>query len=80
MTHHIEGLVTRERWAVGSKSESEAVCVHSGGQRYRLRREGGNAFIDTELDALVGKTIRGEGRPLAGSTFLLSDWDILDAA
>jgi hypothetical protein len=39
---------------------------------------GGNPFEDPVLDTLVGKTIDGEGE-LAGQTFLLRMWTIIDS-
>ena len=43
------------------------------GGRYVLRQQGGNAFCDPALEALIGKTIRGTGL-LAGQTFILTAW------
>ncbi len=68
----LTGSVVKEPFAKGSKSEHDAVLLIAGGKRYVLRRQGGNAFHDPALDALVGKTIRCTGR-LAGYTFLMSD-------
>ncbi len=67
------GRVVKEPFAKGSKSEHDAVLLLVDGQRYVLRRQGGHAFCDPALDALVGKTICGTGL-LNGYTFLLSEW------
>ena len=69
----LTGLVVKEPFAKGSKSERDAVLLLADDRRYVLRRQGGNAFCDPALDALVGKTIRGTGR-ITGYTFLLADW------
>ena len=69
----LTGVVVKEPFAVGSKSERDAVLLISGDKRYVLRRQGGNAFQDPTLDGLVGKSIRCTGR-LAGNTFLMSAW------
>jgi hypothetical protein len=67
------GTVTKHPFAVGSKSEHDAVFLETGDERFVLRRVGGNPFYDPELDRLVGKTIRCNGR-VAGYALLVSDW------
>lgn len=71
-------VVHKDRWAKGSKSDHFAVFVVIDGQPFKLRREGGNPFVDPQLEALVGKRIDGKGREIAGSTFLLSGWEIVE--
>ena len=70
----MRGRVLKKPFAVGSKSEREAVVFSTGQGEYVLRRLGGNAFQDPELEALVGKCIRGEGT-LHGYTFILERWE-----
>jgi hypothetical protein len=72
----ISGQVVKAQFASGSKSEHEAVFLHTDKGRFVLRRAGGNPFYDPELENLVGKTIRGRGER-EGYTFLLSDWSEL---
>ena len=72
-SQRITGSVVKEPFAKGSKSERDAVLLLADDQRYVLRRQGGNAFHDPALDALVGKTIECTGH-VAGSTFLMSEW------
>jgi hypothetical protein len=74
----LTGKVVRQIFGKGSKSEHNAVMLQAGDEQWVLRRQGGNAFRDPELEALVGKTIRCTGR-LAGHTFLMSDWSETDA-
>ena len=74
MTDRYEGLVVRKRVGAGSKSDREAVVLQTGEAELVLRREGGNAFADPELDKLVGRRIRGTGRR-AGYTFIMTDWE-----
>ena len=70
----LEGTVVRKPFAVGSKSEREAVVlVTADGREYVLRRLGGNPFHDAELEALVGKRIACEGQ-LHGYTFIFERW------
>lgn len=69
----ISGEVVKGPFAVGSKSEHEAVYLVSDKGRFVLRRVGGNPFYDPELNGLVGKKIRGKGQ-VTGYTFLLSEW------
>ena len=74
----ILGRVSKAPFAVGSKSEHDAVFVESDQGRYVLRREGGNPFFDPELEKLVGKTVRCQGT-IAGTTFIMSDWSEIDS-
>jgi hypothetical protein len=69
----LRGKVVRKSVGTGSKSEREAVVLVTPDAEYVLRRSGGNAFADAELDALVGATIRASGT-LHGYTFLIDSW------
>ena len=71
------GTVTHAVVSPGSKSERRAVVLDTDGQRYVLRRLGGNPFKDTVLDSLVGKRLRAVG-DVHGSSFVLTDWSELD--
>jgi len=64
----------RKRFGAGSKSDREAVVLQTDQNEMVLRREGGNAFSDPQLDALVGHRIRGVGRR-TGYTFIVKDWE-----
>jgi hypothetical protein len=55
------GKVTKKPFGKGSKSESGGIFLDTEEGQYVLRREGGNPFHDTELQKLVGKTIRCTG-------------------
>ena len=71
----LSGEVVKKRVAPGSKSEHDAVVLMAAdGAEYLLRRLGGNAFSDPDLDALVGKRIRGAGNIVAGATFIMKEW------
>ena len=67
------GVVAHEARAPGSKSERVAVVLVTEERHYVLRRRGGHAFEDPELDALVGKRIELEGE-LHGYTLLMDSW------
>lgn len=72
----ISGNVIRKEVAAGSKSEREAVVLRTkDGEELLLRRLGGNAFADPQLDDLVGRSITGEGQ-VAGNTFILKSWKV----
>lgn len=71
----VVGRVTRGEVAKGSKSEHDAVLLESPDGRYILRRKGGNAFQDPELDRLVGQEIEAEGE-LAGQTLITTRIDV----
>jgi hypothetical protein len=68
------GKVTKRPYAVGSKSEHDAIMLETGGGDFRLRRQGGNPFRDPMLDKLIGKRIRFRGRT-EGNLLIVSDWD-----
>jgi hypothetical protein len=73
------GKVVKKPFGVGSKSEREAVMLITDGGEYVLRRAGGNAFRDPELDRLVGKSVCCQGS-LHGYTFFMSGWHELGKA
>jgi hypothetical protein len=76
----LTGAVIRKAVAKGSKSEHEAVVLRTAeGSEYWLRRAGGNAFRDPELDRLVGSSITADGR-VAGQTFIMKRWQVERAA
>ena len=67
------GTVVKQRHAVGSKSEREAVCLQTGEDLLVLRRAGANPFADEVLEALVGATVEMEG-VRRGDLLLVSSW------
>ncbi len=68
-----KGRVVKRPVAVGSKSEHQAVILATAAGDYVLRRPGGNAFSDPELDRLVGKTLAVRGS-VHGNLLMMSDW------
>jgi hypothetical protein len=73
----IKGQVVKRLYAVGSKSEREAVFLVTKKERYLLRQMGGNPYYDEELEKLVGKTIKAKGE-IDDYIMLLSDWKVVD--
>lgn len=74
-TKSFKGQVIKRPFAVGSKSEHEAVClVDASGRSFKLRRLGGVPYADELLERLVGKSIAGHGRVIAGNTVVLAEW------
>ncbi len=65
------GRVARGRVAEGSKSEREAILLVGPAGRFILRRKGGNAFHDPELEALVDHEVEAEGA-VVGQTLIAS--------
>jgi hypothetical protein len=59
-------------FGAGTKSEHDAVLLVTKDKEYVLRRQGGNAFQDPELERLVGKRVRCTGT-VAGYTLLITD-------
>jgi len=74
----LEGRVIRKRINVGSKSEHAAAVLVTSDGEHKLRLQGGHPFSDPEVDALVGKHIRGEGIMSAGQ-FIMERYDVIDA-
>ena len=72
----VEGWVSRETYAAGSKSEHRGLILTTDeGSRYLLRRLGGPAYADPELDALVGHRVSVTGR-IHRDVFLLERSEI----
>lgn len=67
------GKVVKKPFAVGSKSEHEAVILVTESDEYLLRRQGGNPFYDPDLEKLVGRTIRCEGI-VRDYTLIIKNW------
>ena len=67
----LAGLVVRKLFGAGSKSERQAVVLRTAGGDYVLRRQGGLAFGDPDLDKLIGKRLRCRGT-LSGYTFFMT--------
>lgn len=66
----VKGTVARRPYAVGSKSEHEAVVLITDEGEFRLQRKGGNPFHDPSLEKLIGKEIEAEGL-VAGPSFII---------
>lgn len=76
----IDGLVgtaVRGDYGRGSKSEHEAVYLATGEARYLLRRKGGPAYGDDELESLVGHRVECAGF-LLGTTLLAVSIRVVD--
>lgn len=70
----IAGMVKRALVGEGSKSERHAIVLDSAdGKRYILRRHGGPAFADPELETLVGNRLVAEGLE-TGNTLIMHEW------
>jgi hypothetical protein len=70
---NFQGRVIKRSTAAGSKSEREAVVLSTSSGEYVLRRQGGNAFHDPELEGLIGQTISADG-DLHGYTLIMHSW------
>jgi hypothetical protein len=68
------GYVRKKPFAVGSKSEREAVVLVTPSREYVLGRQGCNQLQDEELEQLVGKKVRFRGVEHSYK-FLVSDWE-----
>jgi len=72
------GTVSEALVFPGSKSERHAVVLDSNGERFVLRRVGGNPFSDSVLEGLVGKKLRAMGH-VNGADFIMTDWSEVDS-
>ena len=71
------GRVVRQQVARGSKSERTAVVLRTARRDYVLRRVGGHAMRDPQVDALIGHTVEGEG-VVRDYVLVMSTWQIVD--
>ena len=69
------GRVEKKPFGTGSKSEHLAATLVTDDRDYVLRRKGGNAFADPELDQLVGQTICATGE-VFDYLFIITEWEI----
>lgn len=70
-----QGSVNHKLLRRGTKSEHRAVVLSTGSGEYKLRRVGGNPFVDEVLESLVGKRIRCTGR-LDGDELFMDSWTV----
>ncbi|QIZ38744.1 hypothetical protein [Saccharopolyspora sp. ASAGF58] len=73
----LRGLLSIKRINVGSKSEKDALILHSGGQDYVVRRPGEHSFQATSLDHLSGHLVEVQGE-IDQQYFYVTDWTVLD--
>lgn len=73
----LRGRVSKKVLYIGTKSEHEAITLITGQGEFKLRRKGGNAFMDDILINLDGKEIEGDG-VLRGNQFILDKWEIIE--
>jgi len=68
----LNGKVVKKKFAEGSKSEHNAVYFETDNGSFILRRRGGNAFNDPELNKLIGENICATGI-ISNYSFIASD-------
>jgi hypothetical protein len=73
----LRGRVSKKVLYIGTKSEHEAITLTTIQGEYKLRRKGGNAFMDETLLNLAGKEIEGEG-VVRGNQFIMDTWIIIE--
>lgn len=74
----LKGTVIKQSYALGSKSEHNAVCIQdTDGRSYRLRLLGGEPFSDPQIEKLVGKSISARGQIVHGNTMIVKHWKLL---
>ena len=72
-----QGKVVRQQLSPGSKSEHPAVVLLTSSGPLKLRRPGGNPFVDPELDDLVGQQIACDGEIHQGQ-LLMTRWNVVE--
>lgn len=73
----LTGKVEKQLIHKDSKNEREAVVLVTEAKLYVLRQHGGHAMKDPELEDLVGKKIKGEGK-INSHVFVMSEWEEID--
>lgn len=73
----LRGMVKKKVLYTGTKSEHEAITLRTTQGEFKLRRKGGNAFMDDTLINLEGKEIEGDG-VLRGNNFIMDRWEIIE--
>jgi hypothetical protein len=67
----LNGKVVKKKFAEGSKSEHDAICLETDNGSFVLRRKGGNPFNDPELHKLIGERVEAMG--IINNTLFLAD-------
>ena len=76
----LDGQVVKKPFAIGTKSEHEAIYLETAQGNFVLRRAGANPFeMDRDLEALVGQKVRCSGFVSRG-TFFVSHYTVLSQA
>jgi hypothetical protein len=72
-----QGKVVRQLFGAGSKSQHQAVVLLTSQGPLKLRRPGGNPFLDPELEKLVGREVACDGEIHQGQ-LLITRCNVLD--
>ncbi|MBN1903540.1 MAG: hypothetical protein JW927_00420 [Deltaproteobacteria bacterium] len=72
----LRGRVSKKVLYTGTKSEHEAIILTTRQGEFKLRRKGGNAFMDDTLINLEGKEIEGDG-VVRENQFIMDKWIII---
>lgn len=70
------GKVVLKKFGEGSKSEHDAVCLQTEDKVYKLKRAGGNPFVDPQLQKLAGKKIKAVGQ-INDYLFTITEYKII---
>jgi hypothetical protein len=73
-----QGKVVRQPFSAGSKNEHAAVVLLTPHGALKIRRPGGNPFVDPELEKLVGQEISCDGEIYQGQ-LLMTGWKVIAA-
>ena len=80
MSKHIKeafnGIVKKERVAVGSKSERDAIVLDTGNKKLVMRLGNMNPFMPSQLEKYIGQTVSASGIAFNNTLFIGAEKDI----
>ncbi|MEV4435999.1 hypothetical protein [Streptomyces sp. NPDC049585] len=76
-TRRLRGRLSYERVDVGSKSERDALVLHTGEHDYVVRLPGANPFEASDVSHLAGREVEAEGE-VDRQYFFVTDWTVED--
>ncbi len=73
----LRGLVSVQRVDVGSKSERDALVLHSGERDYVVRLPGENPFRPSGQNHLAGHVVEAQGE-VDRQYFFVTEWSVVE--
>ncbi|PSJ30388.1 hypothetical protein B7P34_02180 [Streptosporangium nondiastaticum] len=76
-TRRLRGRLSYERVDVGSKSERDALVLHTGEYDYVVRLPGASPFEASDVSHLAGREVEAEGE-VDRQYFFVTHWTVED--